>query len=157
MDKRAWIRTLREMRTKPRALTRAECEELITLLGGSNRPNRRPPRLIFGRNMRVLNWTAVGRVVFGFMENAETVARLQAQLRKEQDPDEREYLRQKIETLPVAYSHSEAERMAEQWLRARGSKWTAKKIQNELGALRQRARLKRLSLVEWRALTKNIF
>lgn len=196
--KRDWVKTLKAMQKEPRALTPAECVELILLIGGTPRPRGKPPVKIpgTGYNRREMNWGAIGNVVFSFLENAERLSQLEAKIQelsstdfmgkylaalprrwsevhaskmtakdraaavritKENVADELQYLRSTIEMLrPIsaksANDRTAAEHMAAAWFAERGVEITRDQIKNQLGALRERAGLKRLELAEWRVL-----
>lgn len=133
-------------------------------------------------NRRHLNWGGIASVVFSFLENAERLAKLKAELLELEQPDWLEnatkevsvtmtdaearrmameyreaellYLTSAIETLrPIsAKNRAAAERMAVKWFADRGVTFSKKQIENALTALQQSAELKRLGLAEWRAL-----
>lgn len=191
--KSEWIRKLKALKKEARPLSPAECDELILLIGGTIKPKHRPEVKVFGINRRQLNWGGIGSVVFSFLENAERLSQLEAEVKELSSPDYMEkylaalprrwsevhtskmtakerddavritkenvadklqYLKSTIETLrPISTKkRTPAERMASTWFAERGTELTPKQIQNELDALRQRARLKRLGLAEWRKL-----
>ncbi|HEY4898607.1 MAG TPA: hypothetical protein VIH79_02685 [Candidatus Nanopelagicaceae bacterium] len=110
--KRDLIRELKSLKKKPRALLPAECDELILLLGGTIRQKHRPEVLVFGMNRRQINWGAIGSVVFSFLENAERLTRLEAELKELSSPD---YLKKVMASLPrtmTAKNRAEAKRVA---------------------------------------------
>ncbi|SEF53205.1 hypothetical protein [Nitrosomonas ureae] len=180
--KREWFRKLRALKNEPRFLTPNECDELILLLGGTVRPNHRPPKTFCNMNRRHLNQGAIASIVFGFLENAEQVKQLENELHELESPDwlenqikiaslaitranaerialeykadEIDYLKSRIEFLRQwsAKNRSDAERMAVKWLESRNIQISLKKIQNELSNLRERAELKSLRLNDWKSL-----
>lgn len=161
--KREWPRKLRALQKNPRPLTPAECEELILLVGGTTRPRSRPRT-----SARAANWTAVAEVVFSFLENAEQLVLLQSEhidvRERAQQAGElissaekaRSYVDGRITALrPIsAKTRSHAERKASEWFRLRDISLSPKQIQNALNSMRQEAGLKRLGLLEWRAIKR---
>lgn len=180
--KREWFRKLRALKTEPRYLTPSECDELILLLGGTVRPNHRPPKTFCNMNIRHLNQGAIASLVFGFLENAEHLKQLENELHELESPDwlenqikiaspainranaerialkykanEIDYLKSLIEPFRQwsAKNRSDAERMAVKWLESREIQFSKKKIPNELSNLRERAKLKSLRLNDWQSL-----
>lgn len=170
--KREWLLILSNIKKEPRLLSPSECDELILLLGGTVRPNHRPEVIVFGKNRRMANMTAIADIVFGFMSNAEELDRIEVELKNGNDPrliahdvggwtpstttieQANFYVARHIENLRprAAKTRAEAERLAVQWFATRGVTLTQKQIQNELNAIREKAGLKRLGLVEWRNL-----
>lgn len=84
---RGWLKLLKALRKEPRALSPAELDELILLLGGTTRPKSRPEVKVFGMNRRQLNYGGIGSVVFSFMENAECLSQLEAEIQELNSPD----------------------------------------------------------------------
>jgi len=180
--KREWFRKLRALKNEPRFLTPSECDELILLLGGTVRPNHRPPKTFCNMNRRHLNQGAIASLVFSFLKNAEHVKQLENELHELESPDwlenqikiaslainranaERialeykadqiDYLKSRIESLRQwsAKNRSDAERMAVKWLESKDIQISLKKIQNELSNLRERAGLNSLRLNDWQSL-----
>lgn len=177
--KREWFCKLKALKNEPRCLTPNECDELIVFLGGTVRPNHRPPITFCNMNRRHLNQGAIASLVFGFLENAAQVKQLENELNELETPvwlenqiniaslaisranaeritleykaDEIEYLKNRIKSLRQwsAKNRSEAERMAVKWLESRNIQFSLKKIQNELSNLRERAKLKNLRLSDF--------
>ena len=85
--KREWLRELKAIKKEPRELSPAECDELILLLGGTTRPNHRPEVTVFGMNRRQLNFSSIGSVVFGYLENAEQLVRAELEIQELSSPD----------------------------------------------------------------------
>lgn len=189
MNKREWLKKLKALKSNPDSLkdvdyyelilTGVEIDELILLLGGTVRENHRPVKLINGWNPRHINWGGLGALVFGFMENAERLAELEAESQKISHPDylknalagvpeqnraecERvglkkltdnlAYLKKTIEILHPrsAKTRSEAIRLAVLWFKSRGISKSEKQIENELTRLQEAYGLKQLQLEEWR-------
>lgn len=99
--KREWLQELKTLKKVPRALSPAECDELILLLGGTTRPNHRPEVKIFGGSLRRSNWTAIAEVVFCFLENAERLSQLQTEIQELSSPD---YMKEYLAEFPRRWS-----------------------------------------------------
>lgn len=106
--KRNWLRELKALKKKPRALSPAECDELILLLGGTVRPNHRPEVLAFGMNRRQLNQGGIGSVVFGFLENAKRLSLLEAEIQELTSPD---FMEKYLAELPRRWSEVHTSKM----------------------------------------------
>lgn len=174
--KREWLRELKVLKKEPRALSSAECDELVLLLGGTVRPKHRPKSL-----KKPFNWAAIGSVVFSFLENAEVLVRLEADLQELNSPGflgkafptlaaknhaeaERVFAESMVTARPnlesriaglrpiSAKNRAEAERMASKWFSVRGQKLNKKAIENTLTSIQEKAGLKQLQLAEWREL-----
>lgn len=106
--KREWQRELKTLKKEPRALSPAECDELILLLDGTTRPNHRPEVKIFGGSLRRSNWTAIAEVVFGFLENTERLSQLEAEIQELSSAD---FMKKYLAELPLRWSEVHASKM----------------------------------------------
>ena len=106
--KRDLMKLLRTLKKEPRALSPAECDELILLLGGTIRPNHRPEVKIFGGSLRRGNWTAIAEVVFGFLENAERLSLLEAEIQELSSAD---FMKKYLAELPRRWSEVHTSKM----------------------------------------------
>jgi len=179
--KRELVKLLKAVKKEPRALTPAECDELILLLGGTTRPPHRPKSA-----RKPMDWAAIGDVVFSFLENSETLAQLEKDLAEMDSPgflvkafpnlsviNRAEAERQLAEALTTgrpnlvsrieslrpkaAKNRTQAESMAvdwfaARWVKRRGRAMDKKAIENTLTAIKEAAGLKHLGLAEWRVI-----
>lgn len=106
--KRDWRRELKTLKKEPRALSPAECDELILLLGGTTRPNHRPEVKIFGGSRRRVNWTSIAEVVFCFLENAEQMALAESEIQELTSPD---FMKKYLAELPRRWSEAHTPKM----------------------------------------------
>ncbi|MBK6957335.1 MAG: hypothetical protein IPH22_02140 [Nitrosomonas sp.] len=106
--KRGWLSKLKTLKTKPRELSPVECDELILLLGGTTRPNHRPEVRFLGGSLRRGNWTAIAGVVFSFLENAERLAQLEAEIQELCSPD---FMEKYLAELPCRWSEAHTSEM----------------------------------------------
>lgn len=106
--KRDILKLLKTLKKEPRPLSPAECDELILLLGGTTRPNHRQEVKIFGGSLRRGNWTAIAEVVFGFLENAERLSQLEAEIQELSSAD---FMKKYLAELPRRWSEVHTSKM----------------------------------------------
>lgn len=155
-SKRELVALLKSHKKQQQPLTAKQCDELIDLIGGNVRPNHRPRNKY---QLREGTWTSHAELVFGFLNNAESLRRLEKELEELNQPvkleevlpnlamtdpiaarqliaehvsKERLYLEKMISSLRTrsAKNRSDAIRMAVAWYAKRGVKLESKKLKN---------------------------